>query len=253
MQYTAFPDAYFGSARKTPATTITPQELDRNIAPFRRHLARFIKTLPQNAVVLDAGCGSGKAARMVRVYRPDITVKALDISDVSEFLPSEVEFKIGSVEEVHTLFGEEVFDAIICLHVIEHLPYPMQMILSFRSALKPGGAVFFETPNWTRLFIPFSHMFFWNDYTHVRPFSPFAMTKLLSEFEFGVEKLITVGACQWFVPRLQKAPTTSASHQVSSSPKADPNKSRGLFFRIVARVLNPLMRDTLIAVGRKSK
>lgn len=252
MEYKEFPSNYFSDNKS--AELPSPDKLDRTIAPFRRYLAEFVKNLPKNAKVLDAGCGSGKASFMIRIYRPDVEIHAIDISDVGGILPNWIDFKKGSVEDVDTIYPAGYFDAIVSLHVIEHLIFPIKMINAFRMVLKPGGKVFFETPNWTRLFIPFSHMFFWNDYTHVRPFSPFAMNKLLLEAEFTPEKIISRSSNIFFVKTDDRFISKIKSANVKK-PKVYNVKTNSRIIEvsksIFRRLVNPLMRDTLIAIARK--
>lgn len=237
-----FPAAYFGG---TDTRIPSPEVVRRTLAPFKRTLLAFIEALPENARVLDVGCGSGKAIKMIRSLRPDVTISGMDISDVSEHLPEGVRFKKGTVEDLTKLFPGETFDAIICQHVIEHLLYPMPLMDGITALLAPEGRLFLETPNWTRLFAPFAHFYFYNDYTHVRVFSKFSMSRLLLDSGFTIDTLRTVSSCTWLQSKGEgeegrvKA-TTEITHDRQSLP-----------VRVLARLLNPLMRDVLIAVATK--
>lgn len=242
MIYQEFPKDYFGQVKSEDEKI-----LKQSLYPYKRFLVAFIDNLPENAVVLDAGCGSGKAIRIIKSLRPDIKIYASDFADVSEYLPKDVVFKKGSVEEMHTIFGSGMFDAIICQHVVEHLQYPIGMINSFSAALKKGGKLFLETPNWTRLFAPFSHFFFWNDYTHVRPYTTFAFRKLFAEHHFDEEKVVTVSSCTWF---MKKSKGGKSSHSTGDANEfAFQHKS--LLSKVLARLLNPLFKDVLIGIAVK--
>jgi SAM-dependent methyltransferase len=238
----AFPEAYFGSEdQRIPSA----ERIRSTLAPFKRHLLRFIESLPENAKVLDVGCGAGKTIKMILALRPDVTVSGMDISDVSGHLPSAVRFKIGTVEEIPLLFPNETFDAIICQHVIEHLLYPMGLMDGITSVLKTGGTLFIETPNWTRMFAPFAHFYFYNDYTHIRIFSKFGMSRLLLDSGFTIDHLITVSSCTWFQPASSTdEPRTKATSELT-------HDRQPLGSRILARLLNPLMKDVLIGIATK--
>jgi SAM-dependent methyltransferase len=147
------------------------------------------------------------------------------------------------------LYPENSFDAIICQHVIEHLISPMPMVHAFKKVLKNDGVLFIETPNWTRLFAPFSHFFFWNDYTHVRIYTTFSMRKLFQEHSFIIRQIVTVSSCQWIVPgdSLEKVVKRVKEPSKKDEEKNAP-ESKSLAGRITARLLNPLMKDVLIAV-----
>jgi len=248
MNYQTFPDAYFASAKdasKSPLPTAT--ELDKGLSKFRHHLARFIKELPENAIVLDAGCGNGKAIRMIKIYRPDISIHAIDVTDVSNYLPKDVPFKVGSVDDLKEIYPPNTFDAIICLHVIEHLLYPMKMLESFNSILKNEGSVFLETPNWTRLYIPFSTMFFWNDYTHIRPFTQYGLSKLFASYNFENIKTLSVSSHDWILKNNIRKSIDIKSNKEKENKEIRP----GIFARIFGRILNPLMRDTIVLIASK--
>lgn len=236
-----FPKNYFGNEKIISIA-------DQKISAYRKRLIEFIKNLPRQAVILDAGCGNGKVLRFIELYRPDIVMYAIDISDVSVFLPPRTSFKIGSVEAVPDLYPEIKFDAIFCLHVIEHLAYPMQMITGFKNALKPGGLVYLETPNWIRIFLPFTHMFFWNDYTHVRPFSKFAMRKLFEEYGFSLVMLKAVASHNFFIKN-------QGLEKIKKQPlHANVSVQRGVFARLwgafVRRLIYPIIKDTLVVVAK---
>jgi SAM-dependent methyltransferase len=150
-------------------------------------LDELIKTLPEGASVLDAGCGPGKILHYITEIRPDLRVRACDVRDTSARLPAGVDFTVGSVEELDTLYAENEFDVIITQHVIEHLLFPMSLMRGCKKVLKPGGLLYVETPNWSRTLLPFyPRLWFWTDYTHVRPFSKATFRRLFPDFEFEI-------------------------------------------------------------------
>lgn len=237
-----FPDIYFGEKR--PDSLPTQEDIAHARRSFKRNVISFIESLPQNAHVLDVGCGAGKTMKMVKVLRPDVKITGMDFTDMRPFLPEDMEFVQGNVDALTELYPEATFDAVICQHVVEHLLYPVPIMNGIRFVLKPGGRAFIETPNWTRLLLPFSHLWFWSDYTHVRPSSKYAMHRLLSEHAFQVETLVTTSSCMWFP---KKARTSGEVKKTTQSQSF----RHGLLSRAFARILNPLMRDVVIGIGRK--
>jgi ubiquinone/menaquinone biosynthesis C-methylase UbiE len=215
---------------------------------YKRYLIRYLEELPREAHVLDIGCGTGKTIALIRSLRPDIRIAGMDIEDTSTLLPQDISFVQGRVEDLATLYPLDSFDSVLCQHVIEHLVTPMEMLLGIRAILKPGGTVFMETPNWTRLFVPFSHLWFWNDYTHVHPFSKMAFTRMFSENGFSVELLATPSSSSWFPKRQRTGSTTSGHPNEGEEGIRDP---RGFGSRLLARLVNPLLHDILIGIARK--
>lgn len=244
MTAEAFPDAYFGGA---DARIPSKDEVLRGLAPFKRPLKAFIEALPEGARVLDVGCGQGKTLKMLLALRPDVKAHGMDISDVRAHLPSEVSFKQGDLEQLSELYAGESFDAVICQHVIEHLVYPMGLMNAMNAVLRGGGTLYLETPNWTRLFAPFSHFYFYNDYTHVRPFSRMGMTRLLLDFSFEKLAIRTLSSCTWLTPARVSSGKTGAREKTSDTAQ----HTQGLIARVLARLVNPLMRDVLIAIAVK--
>jgi ubiquinone/menaquinone biosynthesis C-methylase UbiE len=153
-------------------------------------LKEFIKNIPQNGKLLDVGCGSGKTLHLIRELRPDISLFALDWEDVKARIPKEVQFAVGSAEDF-SAYPKETFDAVICQHVIEHLLYPTTLMKNIRAVLKKEGMLFLEMPSWIRILIPFSRNFFWNDYTHVRPFSKEGVRRLMKDSSFSIKILVS--------------------------------------------------------------
>lgn len=233
----SFPSGYFGDTGSGSAA----------LAPFKRYLAEFIRTLPHGARVLDVGCGAGKTIRLIQSMRPDVVVSGMDISDVAVHLPRGVAFTQGSVEQLAQLYAGQQFDAVVCQHVIEHLVYPMGLMEGIYALLRPGGRLFIETPNWTRMFAPWAHFYFYNDYTHVRIFSPFAMKRVLLEHGFSVERVVTVSSSTWLLNRHAAGSAKEPARHASQVAQ----RSQSVATRIFARLINPLMRDVLIAVATR--
>jgi 2-polyprenyl-3-methyl-5-hydroxy-6-metoxy-1,4-benzoquinol methylase len=245
----AFPKRYFGTAQlDTSSAADSAFKVDSFIrrSPHKRILVEFIRALPQGARLLDIGCGSGKTIRLIYALRPDIRISGMDITDMHEYLPPYAEFMQGSVDDLATLYEAQSFDAIICQHVIEHLVSPLAMMEGISATLTKHGQLYMETPNWTRLFVPFSHLYFWADYTHIHPYAVTTMSRLCSDFNMKA-RIKTASSCRWFPKRMKKAYGTASTRSLSSSGY----DGRGSVSRIFARLVNPLLRDVLIVIAEK--
>lgn len=248
MKSQKFPKGYF--SKRYSSVIPTKEDLNKTLPKFRKALVDFINQLPKNAKVLDAGCGVGKNTKMILAFRPDVEVFAVDISDVKEFLPKKVNFQIISTEEVERIFKENFFDAIICLHVIEHLLYPMKTMENFKKILKSEGRLYLETPNWSRALFPFSSTFFWDDYTHIRIFTKIAMRNLLEDYNFEILELKTVSFSNMIIKgdSLHKA--------IGVYEKEGRNFFRFLkkfLMTAFLRITNPFLKDILICIAVNKK
>jgi hypothetical protein len=61
------------------------------------------------------------------------------------------------------------------------------MLREIERALAPGGLFLSHTPSHFSAFYPVNN--FWDDYTHVRPYSKFGLRRLLEDAGFRVESI----------------------------------------------------------------
>lgn len=214
----------------------------------RKTLVAFIQSLPEGARVLDVGCGSGKGFHLIRLFRNDLVLTGIDIADLGDYMPEGVTYIKGDIAQLSSYVSPESFDAIICQHVVEHIVYPGEVIEEMKKALVPGGQLFLETPNWTRMLVPFSHLYFYNDYTHVRPYTKYTLHRLLSEYDMEIRSIEAFRSVPFSSPREVAQEDEGATNV--SKPKRQIFK-RSLAARIAARLINPLVPDVLVAVAKK--
>lgn len=96
-------------------------------------------------------------------------------------------------------FEENTFDAVTAVSLIEHLRSPTVMLSETFRVLKPGGAFIAVTPNWR-----FSYRFFYDDPTHVHPYSDRSMDFLLKSSGFERVAVVPWIVCKpkwmWTMP-----------------------------------------------------
>jgi len=127
-------------------------------------------------------------------------------------------------------------DIAISLAVLEHLNDPSIFLREVYRTLKPGGLIYLSTPNFRSCYKTF-----YNDFTHVRPYTPESIEALLNAFEysnarsypglrckpnwyyegkyrfFKAEKLLPFTGDQKFAPSFLKGKSTSV-FAIASKP-----------------------------------
>ena len=80
--------------------------------------------VPENARVLDIGCGNGQMASLLFANRPDIDIKGIDIMKRKEecFIPVEV------FDGKHIPYDDNSFDTALFVDVLHHIPDPMTIL-----------------------------------------------------------------------------------------------------------------------------
>jgi ubiquinone/menaquinone biosynthesis C-methylase UbiE len=200
-----------------------------NRAPFEKHL----RSLPPKAKVLDAGCGTGHNSRYALFLRPDLKITGLDIDpSYKKDVPKKITFTQGDVNHLKK-FKNGSFDAVVCFHLIEHLPDPRRAVAELRRVLKKGGLIFVEAPHWVCTFLPIGTNF-WDDPTHLRPHSKASFAELFKDF--SVTLLETDEPIMFFLPSLYNIP-------------------QGGLTNLIRKVLSffGLFRIAVFLIGKKTK
>ena len=115
--------------------------------------------------VLDVGCGD--KFLKVPFEKKGFLYQGIDI-DIIDFNNEQFPFTNSS------------FDIVVSLAVIEHIKNVDNFLNEIARILKKGGYIFFSTPNWSC-----TYKNFYDDYTHVKPYTKKSLSKILSDFNFA--------------------------------------------------------------------
>lgn len=157
--------------------------------------------LPNPLSVLEAGCGSTSDVEFLcdkRIVGIDIDGEQLAHNDV-------LDVKIQGDLQTHALPRNE-FDVVVCVDVLEHMPYPEKAIANMIGSLKVGGYLLIAGPE------PFSYKGF------VAKYTPHSMRFLIFRLLTGrrPEELRRIhGNGQIFIPTYLK-PVCSRRNLVSA-------------------------------------
>lgn len=110
----------------------------------RWYINRFVedisKGLPECSSILDAGAGESVYKKLFSHCK----YKAIDLGvGESRWNYSNLDY-VGSLHEMP--IEDEVFDAVLCTQVLEHLEWPRESVKEMCRVLKPGGKLFLTVP-----------------------------------------------------------------------------------------------------------
>lgn len=106
-------------------------------------------SLPSNARILDAGCGSGRTLEDLVAYG---SVSGIELDpDAAQVAGSRGcgEVRVGRLEELP--WEDGTFDLITCLDVLEHTPDDRQALAELRRVCKVGGWMVMTVPAYQAL------------------------------------------------------------------------------------------------------
>lgn len=145
--------------------TLFGREKKLKISPFYPGYFHLTSTLDALAGVrggvLDVGCGMGATSKVIKKYRPDLKIFAIDVGRASLKKAKEdsqgVNFKFGSAYKIP--FPKNSFDAVFTFDVIEHLSDPGLALSEIKRVLKDKGILVLSCP--TEGNITTLHGFLW--------------------------------------------------------------------------------------------
>ena len=127
-------------------------------------------------------------------------------------------------------FEDNKFDLIISLAVLEHLKNPDLFLKESMRVLKEGSLLFLSTPNWK-----YSKNNFFDDVTHVKPYTPESLKQLLEIKGFKEVKTMPNLRCKskwWYEGRFKFFLANYLAlfpNNTKFIPKFFQGKSKGMF------------------------
>ncbi len=179
----------------------------------REHIREVISSIKNGkGRILEVGCGHADVAvQYAASHCSELIITDLEPSFDMTMLPSNVIFK--KEDATRLSFVDESFDGIYSVEVIEHVANPEEFIREGLRVLKPGGTLFFTTPNRNRLTalarwlvgkpLRFPHTYtidpVLGPITHKREYSYGEMKELLNKFEVSETEIkgIYLGIPHW--------------------------------------------------------
>ncbi len=172
------------------AVRLLPRFLVARLDPVEKtiyqHLERFARSLPEGAVVLDAGAGEAR-------FRPHFSRQQYIALDNQQGNAAWDYSRLDVVGDLLALpLRQDSCDAVLNIVVLEHTPEPYRMLTELHRVVRPGGRMLLVVPMiWEIHQSP-------NDYFR---FTRFGLERLLSSAGFRIVSLAPIGGFFWLVGR----------------------------------------------------
>ncbi|MBF0593933.1 MAG: class I SAM-dependent methyltransferase [Candidatus Omnitrophica bacterium] len=174
--------------------------------PFLKKPFEKLRDLPPSPRILDIGCGRGQVLKRCKMIRHDAIVVGVDISNDLYFIKEpECSFLQVNLEEGRIPLEDNSFDLITCEHVVEHLNNFNGIFLEIRRLLRSDGIAYIEAPDLRTTWLPQAPFAkcgginFYDDPTHIRPFTQGAFRLLAIRSGFSEFKTFQVRNWAWFL------------------------------------------------------
>jgi SAM-dependent methyltransferase len=141
--------------------------------------AAFVAATPRNGSLLDLGSSNGETLCHMSELRPDLRFGSVDIAGRPPRTPKDTSFAQADLQSDSLPWPDGSFDAITCMHVVEHLRTLTNLWSEIARLLKRGGRVYIETPGLQSIATPSPPeslrgkitLNFYDDPTHIAPVS----------------------------------------------------------------------------------
>ncbi len=171
------------------------------VGPFHAHMIPWLferHGVARDAAVVDVGAGQGHG--LIPLHRAGWrNLVAVDRDPLHfERFRAELGFRTFECDVEHEPLPLESasVDAVLMMHLIEHLFDPNHVLGELFRVLRGGGVLFVVTPDWRKQVKEF-----YRDPTHVRPYDKVAMARLLRAHSF--EPTLHSWKSAWGLGRLQ--------------------------------------------------
>jgi 2-polyprenyl-3-methyl-5-hydroxy-6-metoxy-1,4-benzoquinol methylase len=158
--------------------------------------AGFVAATPRNGSLLDLGSSDGETLCHMSELRPDLQFASVDIAGRPAATPADTSFARANLESDQLPWPDQSYDAITCMHVVEHLRTTTNLWREIARLLKPGGRVYIETPGLQSVTTPSPPqslrgkitLNFYDDPTHVRPVSIASLMNASTDVGLAVKR-----------------------------------------------------------------
>jgi 2-polyprenyl-3-methyl-5-hydroxy-6-metoxy-1,4-benzoquinol methylase len=180
-----------------------PNVLDPDITYRGESSAAVLRRVPATAMrILDVGCGSGGNACILTAAGRSIDGITRSAQEVETARLSYSNVYAHDLESgLPPMPANQLYDAAICSHVLEHIVEPRMLLTAIRAHLAPSGVLIVALPNlmfWkSRIRLIFGDFEYTEsglmDRTHVRWYSFVSARRLLERHGYTVTEAVAEG------------------------------------------------------------
>ncbi len=167
-----------------------------------KRLLSWCAGLPENARILDVGCGDGFHLKLLKKYgEKSWTLEGVDLDKRASEMAEKAGLKVhvGTIENLN--LPENHYDLTIMIQTIEHVEKPDEILRAVKRVLKPNGKLVIVTDNTDSLDFKLFKNSYWGGYhfpRHWNLFSRNSLRKLAEKVGFETADLSTqVSPVNW--------------------------------------------------------
>jgi SAM-dependent methyltransferase len=161
-----------------------------------RRLLSCCKGLPDNARIIDVGCGDGFHLGLLRQFgKLGWKLEGIEPSDLAVIAANRAGLTIhqGTIQSLD--LPKAGYDLAFMIATLEHVDDPVQVLGAVRSLLRPGGCVVIVTDNTDTLDFRLFQQRHWGGYhfpRHWNLFNPSTLLQLAQKVDLEVVQLTTI-------------------------------------------------------------
>lgn len=161
--------------------------------------ARFLRrcrNLPDDARILDVGCGDGFHLKLLREFgKKSWELEGVDIDQraVAAATRAGLKVHLGTMEDID--LPVENYDLIFMIQTIEHIEKPVEVLGAIKKLLRKGGQLVIVTDNTDSLDFKLFKTSYWGGYHFPRHWNLFnnnSLSKLAKKTGFEIDGLKTI-------------------------------------------------------------
>jgi 2-polyprenyl-3-methyl-5-hydroxy-6-metoxy-1,4-benzoquinol methylase len=161
-----------------------------------KRLLELCKDLPEDARILDVGCGDGFHLNLLKKYGgKNWTLEGVDVDKRAAQMAEKSGLKVhlGNIEELD--LSKNAYDLAFMIQTIEHVEKPEKVLSAVREVLKSNGKLVIVTDNTDSIDFALFKGSYWGGYHFPRHWNLFnrkSLTNLAGKTGFEVAKLETI-------------------------------------------------------------